>query len=98
MPLIRAQKESRRFPPSGCGGFRFIPWAFAEARPLAFRPPLGFLPSLRVHAGDLAIVQSHRSSTARVTVDAVDSTNALTGNDYRVTASSSHAQFKQHSA
>jgi hypothetical protein len=27
----------------------------AEARPLAFKPPLGFLPSLRVHAGVLAI-------------------------------------------
>jgi hypothetical protein len=26
-----------------------------EARPLAFKPPSGFLPSLRVHAGDLAI-------------------------------------------
>jgi hypothetical protein len=27
----------------------------AEARPLAFKPPLGFLPSLRVHAALLAI-------------------------------------------
>jgi hypothetical protein len=27
-----------------------------EARPLALRPPLGFFPSLRVHAGVLAIV------------------------------------------
>jgi hypothetical protein len=31
----------------------------AEARPLAFKPPFGFLPSFRVHAGDLAI--EHRS-------------------------------------
>jgi hypothetical protein len=27
-----------------------------EARPLAFNPPLGFLPSLRVQAADLAIL------------------------------------------
>jgi len=26
------------------GGFRFMPCAFADARPLAFNPPLGFLP------------------------------------------------------
>ncbi len=55
IPLILAQKESRLLPPSGWGGFRFIPCFLAEARPLAFRPPLGFLPSLRVHAGELAI-------------------------------------------
>ena len=55
MPSILAQKESRLLPPSGWGGFRFIPCFFAEARPLALSPPLGFLPSLRVHAGDLAI-------------------------------------------
>lgn len=60
MPLIRAQKESRLDPPSGCGGFKFIPCFLAEARPLAFRPPLGFLPSLRVHAADLAI--EHRDT------------------------------------
>jgi len=55
IPVILAQKESRLLPPSGWGGFKFIPCFLAEARPLAFRPPLGFLPSLRVHAGDLAI-------------------------------------------
>jgi len=55
MPLILAQKESRREPPSGWGGFKFMPCALAEARPLAFKPPLGFLPSFLVHAGDLAI-------------------------------------------
>ena len=55
MPVILAQKESRRAPPSGWGGFKFMPCFFAEARPLAFKPPFGFLPSLRVHAGDLAI-------------------------------------------
>ena len=42
-------------PPSGWGGFKFIPCFLAEALPLAFKPPLGFLPSLRVHAGDFAI-------------------------------------------
>ena len=60
MPFIRAQNESRRDPPSGCGGFKFIPCAFAEARPLAFKPPLGFLPSARCHAGDLAIIGYRR--------------------------------------
>jgi hypothetical protein len=55
MPLILAQKESRREPPSGWGGFKFIPCAFAEARPLAFKPPFSDLPSFLVHAGDLAI-------------------------------------------
>lgn len=37
------------------GGLRFIPCAFALARPLAFNPPLGFLPAARCHAGDFAI-------------------------------------------
>ena len=55
IPLILAQKESRREPPSGWGRFKFMPCAFAEARPLAFNPPSGFLPSFLVHAGDLAI-------------------------------------------
>jgi hypothetical protein len=55
MPFILAQKESLRGPPSGCGGFKFIPCFFAEARPLAFNPPLGFFPSFRVQAGDFAI-------------------------------------------
>jgi len=55
IPLIRAQKESRLDPPSGCGGFKFIPCFFAEARPLAFKPPFSDLPSLRCHAGDFAI-------------------------------------------
>mgnify|MGYP003335102919 CR=1 FL=1 len=63
MPFIRAQKESRRDPPSGCGGFKFIPCFLAEARPLAFRPPSGFFPSLRCHAGVLAI--EHRKAGYR---------------------------------
>jgi len=55
MPPILAQKESRREPPSGWGGFKFMPCAFAEARPLAFKPPFSDLPSFLCHAGDLAI-------------------------------------------
>ena len=55
IPSILAQKESLREPPSGWGGFKFMPCAFAEARPLAFKPPFGFLPSFLVHAGVLAI-------------------------------------------
>lgn len=60
MPSIRAQKLLRR-PASAelffacsldTGGLRFIPCALADARPLAFRPPSGFCPSLRVHAAD----------------------------------------------
>ena len=55
IPSILAQKESRREPPSGWGGFKFMPCFFAEARPLAFNPPFGFFPSFLVHAGVLAI-------------------------------------------
>ena len=55
IPSILAQNESLREPPSGWGGFKFMPCALAEARPLAFKPPFGFLPSFLVHAGDLAI-------------------------------------------
>ena len=40
------------------GGLRFIPCALAEARPLAFKPPDLLLPSLRCHAGVLAITFS----------------------------------------
>lgn len=59
MPVILAQKESRREPPSGWGGFKFIPCFLAEARPLAFKPPFGFLPSLRCHAAVLGIEHRH---------------------------------------
>ena len=63
MPPIRAQKDLRRAADLGdlaacfadTGGFKFMPCALAEARPLAFNPPLGFLPSLRCHAAVLAI-------------------------------------------
>ena len=61
IPDILAQNDVRRlasFSVFGCGagGFRFIPCFLALARPLAFKPPLGFLPSLRVHAGVLAMI------------------------------------------
>jgi hypothetical protein len=63
IPHIRPQKDLRRPADLGdlaasaflTGGFRFIPCALAEARPLALRPPFGFLPSALCHAGDLAI-------------------------------------------
>lgn len=59
IPDILAQKDFLREPPSGCGalspGFPGLALLY-EARPLAFKPPLGFLPSLRVQAGDLAIL------------------------------------------
>ena len=65
MPVILAQKEFFRDPPSGWGGFKFIPSFFADARPLAFKPPFGFFPSLRCHAGLLAIL-GHRFLTDHV--------------------------------
>jgi len=44
MPFIRAQKESRRLPPSGCGRLRFPPVARLYARrPSSLKPPLGDL-------------------------------------------------------
>ena len=64
IPPIRAQKDLRRAADFGdlaaclaeTGGLR-VPLEY-EARPLALRPPLGFLPSLRVHASVLAIIVS----------------------------------------
>ena len=64
MPPIRAQKDLRLAADLGdlaacladTGGLRVPPVCFwYEARPLAFKPPAGFLPSLRVHAAVLAI-------------------------------------------
>jgi len=40
----------------GAGGFKFIPCDLADARPFAFRPPLGSFPSALCQAGDLAIL------------------------------------------
>jgi hypothetical protein len=66
MPSIRAQNDFFLGPPSGCGalspGFPGLA-ALYEALPLAFKPPFGFLPSLRCHAGDLAI-EHRRGNTA----------------------------------
>jgi len=59
IPSILAQNDSLRGPPSGCGGFNPGLPGFAllyAARPLAFKPPFGSCPSLRVHAGDLAMI------------------------------------------
>ena len=82
IPSILAQKESLREPPSGWGGFKFMPCFLAEARPLAFKPPFSDLPSLRVHAGDLAI--EHRntgnSANAECEIQPSRSQNTFTGN------------------
>ena len=64
MPPIRAQKDLRRFADAGdlaacfadTGGFKFMPCALAEARPLALSPPFGSLPALRCQAAVLATV------------------------------------------
>jgi hypothetical protein len=64
IPHIRLQKDLRLAAdlgdflasPALTGGLRFPPVALLyEARPAAFKPPLGFFPSLRVQAGDLTI-------------------------------------------
>ena len=55
---MRARKDARRgLSPALTGGFNVPP--LYEARPLAFNPPLGFLPSLRCHAGVLATACFH---------------------------------------
>jgi hypothetical protein len=68
IPDILAQKDLRRAASLGvlglgAGGLRpGFPGlaALYEALPLAFKPPAGFFPSLRCHAGDLAIEHHHR--------------------------------------
>ena len=64
MPPIRAQNDLRLAADLGdfdacladTGGLRVPPvCALYEARPLALRPPAGFLPSLRVHAAVFAM-------------------------------------------
>ena len=79
MPLILAQKESRREPPSGWGRFKFMPCAFAEARPLAFNPPSGFLPSFLCHAGLLAIEHRYFGSCRKRHMDIRIEQNTLAG-------------------
>ena len=68
-PPILAQNDLRRAADFGdlaacfaeTGGFRFMPWALADFRPLAFNPPLGFLPSFLVHAAVFGIICSSLS-------------------------------------
>jgi hypothetical protein len=60
IPFIREQNDLRRAASLsvfgfGAGGFKFMPSFLADARPLAFKPPFGFLPSARCQAGDFAI-------------------------------------------
>ena len=83
MPLILAQKESRLLPPSGWGAFNpGLPGLalLYEARPFAFKPPLGFLPSLRVHAADLAIKHRDVRVGTKEKTYAVVGKNAFAGN------------------
>jgi hypothetical protein len=48
---MRARNDARRgLSPAFTGAFKVPP--LYEARPMAFNPPAGFLPSLRCHAGD----------------------------------------------
>jgi hypothetical protein len=82
IPDILAQKDFFRDPPSGWGGFKFIPSFFADARPLAFSPPFGFFPSLRCHAGDLAIEHRRGNVGWNTTIDAVITYNTFSGNQY----------------
>jgi hypothetical protein len=54
---MRAKKDARLgLSPDFTGALRFMPCFLAEALPLAFKPPFGFLPALVCHAGDLAII------------------------------------------
>lgn len=63
IPVIRLQKAIRRLAFVGeaaaserlTGGLMSFPSARSEARPFSLRPPSGFLPSARCHAGDLGI-------------------------------------------
>lgn len=64
---IRAQKDFLRGPPSGCGALSPGLSGFArlyDARPLAFRPPLGDCPAFRPQIGVLyvAIIVLHKDS------------------------------------
>jgi len=80
IPSILAQKESRREPPSGWGAFKFIPCFLADARPLAFKPPFGFLPSFLCHAGDLAIEHRNFGACGQNYIHTILKQNPLTGN------------------
>jgi len=86
MPDIRAQNDFLREPPSGWGAFNPGFPGFAalyEALPLAFSPPLGFLPSLRVHAGVLAIEHRYSHSCWSCCINTTAAKNAFAG-DYDV--------------
>jgi hypothetical protein len=46
---------------------------------LAFKPPLGFLPSLRVHAGDLAIEHRTCGYVGQIYINAARVQNTFAG-------------------
>lgn len=57
---IRAKNDARRgLSPFLTGAFKFMPCFLADARPAAFKPPDGFLPSDLCQAGVLATRRSH---------------------------------------
>jgi hypothetical protein len=58
LPILAKKEALRGLSPDLTGAFKFIPCLFAEARPLALSPPLGFFPAFVCHAGDLAITFS----------------------------------------
>ena len=61
LPILAKKLARLGLSPALTGALRSIPCAFALARPLAFKPPVGLLPSLRCQAGvfiSLASLQS----------------------------------------
>jgi len=55
LPILARKLARLGLSPDLTGGLRFMPSALALALPLAFRPPSGFLPSLRVHAAVISL-------------------------------------------
>jgi hypothetical protein len=59
---IRARNDALRgLSPDLTGAFKSMPSAFAEALPLAFKPPSGFFPSLRCQAAVISFSQALQS-------------------------------------
>ena len=52
LPILAKKLARLGLSPDLTGAFKFMPSALALALPLAFKPPLGFFPSDRCHAGD----------------------------------------------
>ena len=52
LPILAKKLARLGLSPDLTGAFKFMPSDLALALPLAFKPPLGFFPSDRCHAGD----------------------------------------------